>query len=70
MPELNDRLFVRKFAWLPKNIFPQYEGQIKKKDFIWLKRYYKVYKYMLVTWRLRDSEFYNDWVWVGNCKTI
>jgi len=70
MPQLNDRLFVQKYAWLPKNIWPQYEGKIIRRDFVWLRRYYKVYRYATVTWNLKDGSFYEDWVWVGNSKKI
>lgn len=70
MPQLNDRLYVQKFAWLPVNIWPQYTEPIKRKDFVWLRRYYVAYKYMTVTWRLKDSAFVEDWVYVGKSKNI
>lgn len=59
---------VKKFAWLPKNIFPQYNSKIILCDYIWLKFYYKVYKWEIKTWVISNPTL-QGWSWLGNTKT-
>lgn len=59
--------YVKKFARLPTNLFPQYDSKIKSREFIWLRFYYKVYKWELKTWVI-SNPFLQGWGWMGNAK--
>ena len=61
--------YVKKFAWLPTNLFPQYDSKIKLRDFIWLKFYYKVYTWEIKTWVISNPTL-QGWTWLGNTKAV
>jgi hypothetical protein len=59
---------VKAFAWLPMNLFPQY-GYNKRREFIWLRPYYKAYRWDIKTWVVNDPTL-QGWTWIGNGKDI
>lgn len=63
--------FVRRFAFIPVNLFPRCDTSLKgmkRKDFIWLRIYYAVYKYEQHTWAVNDPKGFG-WTWLGNSIT-
>jgi len=66
-PNIGTIKYVRHFALMPKNLFPQFDTKTKLREFIWLRFYYKVYKWEIKTWVVLNPTL-QGWTWIGNTK--
>ena len=69
MPSIGELKYIKRFAWLPVNIFPQFGSPTKLEDFTWLRSYYKVYRWDVKSWVVSNPET-QGWTWVGNTRSI
>lgn len=71
MPEIGEIKYVKRFAWFPTNLFPQYiinHTKAKARDYIFLRLYYKVYKWCTKSWVVNDPDL-QGWTWLGNSRS-
>lgn len=69
MHQIGELKYIKRFAWLPTNIFPQFNSARKLEDFIWFRSYYKVYRWEVKSWGVANPET-QGWTWVGNTRDI
>lgn len=67
-PIIGEIKFIKKFAWIPKNLRPQYGSEFKLREFIWLNFYFEVYRWDIKRWVVNDPTL-QGWTWIGNSKT-
>lgn len=66
-PDIGTIKYVKKLAWFPKNLCPQYGRKFKRREFIWLRFYFKVYRWDIKTWVVLKPTL-QGWTWIGNAK--